>query len=76
MPKAYIETLWLEERLPDGFMPHSLRYPDFNITKYFTDIGSFTFKLTETAIRAENVDLTGGQDVVSNLRGNVELDTM
>ena len=76
MPKAYIETLWLEERLPDGYMPRSLRYSDFNVIKYLTDQGSFAGKLFETAIRAENADLTGGPDVVPNLRGNVELDIM
>lgn len=31
VPKSYIEMLWREERLPDGFTPRSVRFGDSNL---------------------------------------------
>jgi len=76
VPKEYIKTLFLEDRLPDDYMPHSMRYPNFNVTKYLTDQGTFAFELISTAIKAETADLGSDQDDPSYLRGNIKLDTM
>jgi len=73
-PKEYIKAMLMEDRLPDGYTPRSVRYPDFDGAKYIAALQSQSVELFKTAFMAEAVDLTEGPGDSPNLRGRVELD--